>query len=864
MASIHKLTKNGQTIYPATTTDAVVHPDLAVSSSKLIEEVNVSKIFPTGGIDGTNKYTLETAIAMIPESLRSVGIKCSFLDEAGEKNTWEYKGGGFTYTSQWDLVGAQGLFKLEGQKNYLFASASKRNEYVKDSGYYDAVINAYIPMDDIVDGAKYYLTTLNKNTKEIALYYTTSGEVIGNVFVYRFKEDSSFGKYSVMKTTSNTYAWILMDWTKLTQDEVTGYREGMELNPQVFKDVNFDLLRQFVANNTNAIAQCGTELSDTNSKFNKLSASQHDMLDILGMTYHELKLNETLINTAISERGLTFTSSLEKSTVLKLSTGFSDECSIYLNFQAYNIANAYYAIKGMDGQNLAVNKPTDENMTISYTGKVAEVWVVVSSDDTSYLGYAIGHKVNIDITEPDLSSVLNTVIREENVTAGLVTGKRTNIETGAVQNSTMFSYYELNIPSAASRVRTKLTTYPGAGLCFYDDEGSYISGINANTAEGGGNSVDYNGLYYTIAIPDGATKMINSVMTSGDDSYWVAYSAGEVTFIYDNNLEERIHKDIKDLDAKIDKLAEDDYLSTFPQVSNFVPQKKTLNEQIKILFIGSSWLINTYWYLNKITQAAGINALIKTAFIAGGSFSQWIDAYNNSTPVSGYSSENGSDWIPSTNVILNTLFTEQDWDIVCFQQGAIVGRDWVNYENYWKDWLSIIRRNINSKAILCYNATWTTAINADGVYTPQKYGDLTPYSNDRDGQTLWQKDNNENIAKFTTLAGLQGFISPCGAAVYAARRNELLKDDNHDLADDGIHLNSGMPAYIPAATWYETFLAPIYGVSIDTIAWIPDEGTQKCAVSWDNYTAMTEQHRLVIGKIVKLAASDRLGFRSLL
>lgn len=105
MASIHKLTKNGQTIYPATTTDAVVHPDLAVSSSKLIEEVNVSKIFPTGGIDGTNKYTLETAIAMIPTSLRSVGIKCSFLDEDNKPEVWMYNDyrldGNFIDTRLW-------------------------------------------------------------------------------------------------------------------------------------------------------------------------------------------------------------------------------------------------------------------------------------------------------------------------------------------------------------------------------------------------------------------------------------------------------------------------------------------------------------------------------------------------------------------------------------------------------------------------------------------------------------------------------------------------------------------------------------------------------------------------------------------
>ena len=49
MAKKVKITKGGQTVYPATVMDAVVHPDLRVDSSKLIEEVNVSKIYPTGG-----------------------------------------------------------------------------------------------------------------------------------------------------------------------------------------------------------------------------------------------------------------------------------------------------------------------------------------------------------------------------------------------------------------------------------------------------------------------------------------------------------------------------------------------------------------------------------------------------------------------------------------------------------------------------------------------------------------------------------------------------------------------------------------------------------------------------------------------
>ena len=110
---MHKLTKDGQTIYPATTTDAVVHPDLGATSSELIGEVNVSKIYPTGGIGGSNKYTLETAIAMIPASLRSVGIKCSFLDEEGTVEEWVYQGGTFILISNWRECGGKKMAELE-------------------------------------------------------------------------------------------------------------------------------------------------------------------------------------------------------------------------------------------------------------------------------------------------------------------------------------------------------------------------------------------------------------------------------------------------------------------------------------------------------------------------------------------------------------------------------------------------------------------------------------------------------------------------------------------------------------------------------------------------------------------------------
>jgi hypothetical protein len=750
--------------------------------------------------------------------------------------------------------------QIEAQQNYLFAVATSRNASIVAAGYYQALIDAYIPLTPIA-GAKYYLTTLNKASKTFSLYYTTTGELSGNTNVYDFKVDSIYGDYTLMKTKANSNAWVIINWNKLISN-VNGYHEGMELNPRVFKNPNYDsLLAMINAANSN-ISDINSDISEINGSINETDSTIEALISKLGLTYSGFTLNETLPKTAISERGETFTSSLGKSTVLKLSTELKDgTASIFLKFNGYNIGNSYYAIKGHDGKNLKVEKPTQVDTEISFTGDVSEVWIVVSSDDTSYSGYVLSGDVHIEIPPTDFSSIINTVISEDTLTGLLVAGRRTNLETGALQGTTMFSYYEYAIPKGALKVKTKLTTYTNCGLCFYGEDGAYISGLNATTAEGGGVTANYNGKYYEIDIPKGAASLKNSVLTTGDNSYWIAYTAGDMTFIFDN-LEIRVQERIDEINEQIDLLTNPVYLPTFPQVANFMPPKKTLTEQINILFIGSSWLINTYWYLNKITQAAGINAYIETAFIAGGSFSRWIEAYNNDAQVPGYSSENGSNWLDVSNT-LKSLFAKKDWDIVCFQQGALVGRIWTNFEGYWKDWLSIIRRNINSKAILCYNAAWTPAINIDGIYTPSKMADLTPYSNDRDGQTLWQKDNNENIAKFTTLAGLQNFIAPCGAAVYAARRNNLLKDDNHDYTDDGIHLNSGMPTYIPAATWYETFLAPIYGISIDTITWIPDGETQKCAVSWDNYTAMTEQHRKEICKIVKLAASDRLGLRVL-
>ena len=73
----------------------------SISLSKLIEEVNISNIYPTDGKDGSNKYTLETAIAKVGEELRHAGLKVTFINGEGTTETWEYQGGTFTAVASW-------------------------------------------------------------------------------------------------------------------------------------------------------------------------------------------------------------------------------------------------------------------------------------------------------------------------------------------------------------------------------------------------------------------------------------------------------------------------------------------------------------------------------------------------------------------------------------------------------------------------------------------------------------------------------------------------------------------------------------------------------------------------------------------
>ena len=66
-----------------------------------ITEYNVSIHHPSSGIDSGNKYTLEGTIVQVPEDIRMVGLKVSFLNNSGLVETWEFAGGVFENIENW-------------------------------------------------------------------------------------------------------------------------------------------------------------------------------------------------------------------------------------------------------------------------------------------------------------------------------------------------------------------------------------------------------------------------------------------------------------------------------------------------------------------------------------------------------------------------------------------------------------------------------------------------------------------------------------------------------------------------------------------------------------------------------------------
>lgn len=135
--------------------------EVAVISQKgvtdLVSEYNVSRLFPTEGIDATNRYTFDKAVEKIPENVWHDGLKCSFINTRGQEEIYEYNkelNGWFPFVQYFingKIYEGEGIIAANGNK-----TSSDNFSYIEFSVTEGVEYSGYVPFQNGILGLAFY------------------------------------------------------------------------------------------------------------------------------------------------------------------------------------------------------------------------------------------------------------------------------------------------------------------------------------------------------------------------------------------------------------------------------------------------------------------------------------------------------------------------------------------------------------------------------------------------------------------------------------------------------------------------------------------------------------------------------------
>lgn len=318
-----------------------------------------------------------------------------------------------------------------------------------------------------------------------------------------------------------------------------------------------------------------------------------------------------------------------------------------------------------------------------------------------------------------------------------------------------------------------------------------------------------------------------------------------------------------DMDKRIKEIEEGS--TSIPPLFNLPPMPKASSETLRVLCFGSSWFMDTWWYLNHIIASAGINAELHCYYVGGSNFSEWLDFYDDDiTSVSSRApratkniSINGADWTISQKGVGGYTYqdirddwfadlTEGTWDIIAFQQGAASSTDW----ELWEDGFEVakmLKKHASPRTHIAFNSTWAPAVSNVSILP----------TTGKAAQLAFQKSNWANTMRFMAKSGIAN-VSPGGKVMYLLRESNL--NTANDLADDTLHPNNGISIYALGGAFFDTFIAPMYNVPFASVDWLPTSDTEKAIVAGTSFDAISTSARDTIREIVREAVSDRFVF----
>ena len=320
-----------------------------------------------------------------------------------------------------------------------------------------------------------------------------------------------------------------------------------------------------------------------------------------------------------------------------------------------------------------------------------------------------------------------------------------------------------------------------------------------NTAD----QADVNALKKSLAALEAEIEKLTSLLDTMMEGY---YTSEEI-----DALLKQMNEDISRLQASVGELEMRISEASGTVSKMYNPPVNFHKADLKVLDIGNSYTQDAQTYLAQIIKASGIDDdfSLYRAFRPSASFKTWVDCWNDSdneyysidfcagTSLGGISGSGSA----SDGALFRKALQSVKWDIILIHQVSTYSNDYSLWEGngaggYLQELIRIIRVT-NPQATIGYLMTHSYR----GSYWVNSEGS---------SYLRWR-----NIADATKQLKLEygiDFIIPYGTAVQNLRASSL--NDGYEFSEDGTHMGAGLGDYVAGCCYFESLLAPRYGVSI--------------------------------------------------
>ena len=314
---------------------------------------------------------------------------------------------------------------------------------------------------------------------------------------------------------------------------------------------------------------------------------------------------------------------------------------------------------------------------------------------------------------------------------------------------------------------------------------------------------DVNALKKSLAALEAQIDKLGSLLDTMMDGY---YTSEEIDTLLRQMSEDisRLQASVAELERRIAGVS-----GSVPKMYN--PPVNFHKPDLKVLDIGNSYTQDAQTYLPHIIAAAGISTdfSLYRAFRPSASFKTWVDCWNDSdnenysvdfcagTALDGISGSGRA----SDGAVFRKALQSVRWDIILIHQVSTYSNDYSLWEGdgaggFLQELIRIIRVT-NPQATIGYLMT---------------HSYRRTYWANSEGSSYQRWRNIADAVKRLKLEYDIDFIIPYGTAVQNLRASSL--NDSYEFSEDGTHMGAGLGDYVAGCCYFESLLAPRYGVSI--------------------------------------------------